>query len=676
MDFYGFSNGVEQANALNMGSALANNAYDRINTGLLGNANIKKVNQDQKVIDADNQSVGTAQTTSDTDLIEQGGGTAIGIGGVAMVGKGIRDAGNQLGKAKRIAEAHLKLATASGDASEISKAQSLLDVTDKGDLKGFVRLSAKYATQQAITKSLGSNIDKAVNLSSEINRGTSFSPAAISSVATPSGREANSIITSRAAEISAAQTPEEVSNVAGGAIEEASTSRTRLKAARLAARAKFLDEGSSISEPSILGTAGRPSTLRQVNVAERIENPDGTQDLRETSGPEAEFSDELFNDPSINRMASSITATPDVAVDVEGEGAAERTIKTVGTSDTISNLGLGTGGDMAIGTETIGQRGIAATFRKGIKTAFGLNKGVLNLSEAGGLEDVNADGETMGRLGGGWAENIANKPAVVAPRVAVETPVVKAPVVKAPVVAEAPVTDVLAKTDTIAQPATKAVIGGAVSSSGPSTAANLLGSSEHAEAIAGGGVDEVGIKAVTALGGISGAIGGAALKTVSAVGQTAKVLGPIANVAFTADQTYEEAKSLFGKSHSLEGVGGWEKGGNVLKEAGDITATIGSALALAGPATLGLSDVAALGVELGGGAMALAGDLMDDYGKKKQDQKAQAAANLKLTTDKKKQAADATASNTAAQIAGSAGNLNLSGRGSIAQVSQSAVRAY
>ena len=65
MDFYGFSNGVEQANALNMGSALANNAYDRMNTGLLGNANIKKVNQDQKVIDADNQDVGTAQTTSD-----------------------------------------------------------------------------------------------------------------------------------------------------------------------------------------------------------------------------------------------------------------------------------------------------------------------------------------------------------------------------------------------------------------------------------------------------------------------------------------------------------------------------------------------------------------------------------------------------------------------------------
>ena len=665
MDFYGFSNGVEQANALNMGSALANNAYDRMNTGLLGNANIKKVNQDQKVIDADNQDVGTAQTTSDTDLIEQGGGTAVGIGGVAMVGKGIRDAGNQLGKAKRIAEAHLKLATASGDASEISKAQSLLDVTDQGDLKGFVKLSAKYATQQAVTKALGSNIDKAVNLASDINRGTSFSPAAISSVATKSGRDASSIITSRAAEISAAQTPDEVSNVAGGAIAEASTSRTRLKAARLAARAKFLDEGSSISEPSILGTAGRPSTLRQVNVAERIENPDGTQDLRETSGPEAEFSDELFNDPSINRMASSITATPNVAVDVEGEGAAARTIKTVGTSDTISNLGLGTGGDMAIGTETIGQRGIAATFRKGIKTAFGLNKGVLNLSEAGGLEDVNSDGETMARLGGGWAENIANKPSVVAP------------VVKTPVLSEAPaVAEAAEQTDTIAQPVTKAVIGGAVSSSGPSTAANLLGSSEHAEAIAGGGVDEVGIKAVTALGGISGAIGGAALKTVSAVGQTAKVLGPIANVAFTADQTYEEAKSIFGKSHSLEGVGGWEKGGNVLKEAGDITATIGSALALAGPATLGLSDVAALGVELGGGAMALAGDLMDDYGKKKQDQKAQAAANLKLTTDKKQQAADATASNTAAQIAGGSVNKNLSGRGSIAQVSQSAVRSY
>ena len=149
MDFYGFSNGVEQANALNFGSALANNSYNSINTGLLGSYDTKKVKKDQVGIDTDITNVNTANNQTLTDEITQGGGTAVGIGGVAAVGKGLRDAGNQLGKAKRIAEQHLKLATASGDSSEISKAQSLVDVTDKGDLKGFVRLTGKFANQRS-----------------------------------------------------------------------------------------------------------------------------------------------------------------------------------------------------------------------------------------------------------------------------------------------------------------------------------------------------------------------------------------------------------------------------------------------------------------------------------------------------------------------------------------------
>ena len=99
-------------------------------------------------------------------------------------------------------------------------------------------------------------------------------------------------------------------------------------------------------------------------------------------------------------------------------------------------------------------------------------------------------------------------------------------------------------------------------------------------------------------------------------------------------------------------------------------------MALAGPVTFGVSDIAALGVELGGGAMALAGDLMDDYGKYEQDKKAQSTTTTQLATDKAKQASDARASNVAVQSASAAGNRNLSGRGSIAQVSQSAVRNY
>ena len=669
MDFYGFSNGVQQANALNMGSALANNAYNSINTGLLNNFDSNNVKKDNVGINKDITDVNSANTQTLTDEIVQGGGTGAGVIGVGTVGKSIRDVGNQLGKAKRIATEHLKLATASGDSSEISKAQSLLDATDKGDLKSFVRLTGKFANQRSVTKALGSNIDRAVTLASDINTGSSFGPAA-ASVSTSAGRTANSQIVARAAEIADKSTPEVASSIAGGTIEAASTSRTRLKAARLAARAKFLDEGSSISEPSILGTAGRPSTLRQVNVAERSENPDGIQDDRDL-GEGGEFSDELFNEPSINRMASSITATPDVAVDVEGEGAAARTIKTVGTSDVISNLGLGTGGDMLTGTETIGQRGIAATLRSGFQRAIGVNKGVLDLASDGGLEDVDENGATLGRLGSGWAQNISRSSTV--------TPAAPAPT-PAPVEVEAaPVPDVAEAPARVAEQASVPAVekvAGAATTTGSSAAANLIGSSEHAEAIAGGGIDEVGIKAISSLGGFSGAVGGAALKTVSTLGKVAKVAGPIASAGFLVDQTYEEGKSLLGGTHSLEGTGGWEKGGNVLKEVGDAAATVGGVLALAGPATLGLSDVAALGVELGGGALALAGDLMDDYGKAKQDKAATAAAGNKLAADKAQAAKDATASNQSVQIANAAGNRNLSGKGSIAQVSQSAVRSY
>lgn len=676
MDFYGFSNGVEQANALNFGSALANNSYNSINTGLLGSYDTKKVKKDQVGIDTDITNVNTANNQTLTDEITQGGGTAVGIGGVAAVGKGLRDAGNQLGKAKRIAEQHLKLATASGDSSEISKAQSLVDVTDKGDLKGFVRLTGKFANQRSVSKALGSNIDRAVSLATDINSGSSYGPAA-ASVSTSAGRTANSQIVARASEIenenrpAPAEEPVEAPTELDNDGLPMTASKLRIRAARLAKRAQFIQDGEGVAQPAVLGTAGRPSTLRQVNVAERVENPDGVIDERDL-GRGGEFADEVFNDPSEQVVSNTVSADVDIARDTSDLVPLSTT--RVGTTGVISNLGLGTGGDMLTGTETIGQRGIAATFRKGIASAFNLNRGVLDLSNVqGGLEDVDENGATLGRLGAGWANGIAERglggrdfSGAPAPRVA-EAP---APVEEAPRVVEAPVAE--APAPRVAE----AVESSVPKSSGTSTAANLIGSSEHADAIAGGGVDEVGIKAVSSLGGFSGAVGGAALKTVSTIGKAAKVLGPIANAGFLIDQSYEEGKSFFGKTHSLEGVGGWEKTGNLLKEGGDIAATIGSGLALAGPVTFGVSDIAALGVELGGGAMALAGDLMDDYGKYEQDKKAQSTTTTQLATDKAKQASDAQASNVAVQSASAAGNRNLSGRGSIAQVSQSAVRNY
>ena len=693
MDFYGFSNGVEQANALNFGSALANNSYNSINTGLLGSYNAKKVKKDQVGIDTDQMNVNMANKQTLTDEITQGGGTVVGIGGVGAVGKGIRDAGNQLGKAKRIAEQHLKLATASGDSSEISKAQSLLDVTDKGDLKGFVRLTGQFANQRSVTKALGTNIDRAVGLATDINAGSSFGPAA-ASVSTSVGRTANSQIVSRAAEIAEQSTPEVASSIAGGNIARATTPATTTtsltsratgggraayeeRAAARAARRAFVQEGGAVEDMAadVFGTAGRPDTRRQTNVAEIEEGNDYTDADDELRGFETQADNVLARGDGVESAAT-------------------------GTSNVVSNLGARTGGNaLRTGTESFGSRGIASTIRRAIG-------GQLDLETEGGLQDVDESGAAVGELGAGWLQNIAgggirdrglgsrqfegiagstqSAPAAAPAAAAPEAP----DVAEAPEAAEA-LAPTLAVEERAVEPAVESVaerasvpaverVAGAATNAGNATAATLLGSSEHAEAIAGGGIDEVGIKAVSSLGGFSGAVGGAALKTVSAIGKIAKVAGPIASAGFLIDQTYEEVKAAnpFGKTHSLEGTGGWEKGGNILKEIGDGAATIGGALALAGPATLGLSDVAALGVELGGGALALAGDLMDDYGKAKQDKAAKASAGNKLIADKAQAAKDATASNQAVQSAVGAGNRNLSGRGSIAQVSSSAIRSY
>ena len=713
MDFYGFSNGVEQANALNFGSALANNSYNSINTGFLGSYDAKKVKKDQVGIETDQTNLNMANKQTLTDEITQGGGTVVGIGGIGAVGKSIRDVGNQLGKATRIAEQHLKLATASGDASEISKAQSLLDVVNKGDLKSFVRLTGKFANQRAVTTALGTNMNRAVRLASDINSGSGFGPAA-SSVSTGAGRTANTQIVARASEIAEEQSaPEEAVSAVVGAPSSAEAialgtpaqqvasvlrsssvdSRNTFgggraayevrQAERAARRANLVEESTGNMVSDIYGTAARPDTRRQVNRAEIEEGADYEDAADELSG---------FGD-----QAETVLA--------RGSGNVGGSVAT-GTSNVISDLGARTGGNaLRRGTETLGQRGIAATFR----SAFGRE---LDLQTPDGLQDVDENEVALGRVGTGWVgggiserglgsrqldgiESSTQAPVREEPvpeEAPVEPPALEeevadapreqvpsAPVEQAPVIeqASAPQAERVAE-QPLSSVVDRAVVSSVPKSTGTSVAANLLGSSEHADAIAGGGVDEVGIKAISSLGGFSGSVGGAALKTVSAIGRGAKLLGPIANAGFLIDQTYEEVKAAnpFGKTHSLEGVGGWEKAGNLLKEAGDFTATVGSGLALAGPVTFGVSDVAALGVELGGGALALAGDLMDDYGKAKEDTKSTSTSTAQLAKDKAQQLADATASNVAIQNAAASGNRNLSGRGAIAQVSQSAVRNY
>ena len=109
-----------------------------------------------------------------------------------------------------------------------------------------------------------------------------------------------------------------------------------------------------------------------------------------------------------------------------------------------------------------------------------------------------------------------------------------------------------------------------------------------------------------------------------------------------------------------------------MQEVGDAAATYGSYLALAGP----VGDVAALGVELGGGAVALVGDLLSDLGTKDKEEKEKTAQQNQLKADQQKQQATLSAENQAVEIAGAGGSSNMAGRGSVAQVSQSAIRAF
>jgi hypothetical protein len=191
----------------------------------------------------------------------------------------------------------------------------------------------------------------------------------------------------------------------------------------------------------------------------------------------------------------------------------------------------------------------------------------------------------------------------------------------------------------------------------------------------GGGIDtralEVGAQQAADYGGVAGAVGKIGLKGVGALGQGMKILGPAANVLFLGDQSYDELSSMW-EGHGLSGDGTVGKVGGVMQEVGDAAATYGSYLALAGP----VGDVAALGVELGGGAVALVGDLLSDLGTKDKEEKEKQEQQQQQQADEAKQKATLSAQNQAVEIAGAAGSANLAGRGSVAQVSRSAIRAF
>ena len=67
---------------------------------------------------------------------------------------------------------------------------------------------------------------------------------------------------------------------------------------------------------------------------------------------------------------------------------------------------------------------------------------------------------------------------------------------------------------------------------------------------------------------------------------------------------------------------------------------------------------------------------MGDWGTAEKEKSARAAHQAALDAANKKAAAAKTSYNTAVETAAAAGNVNLAGQGTIAQVSRSAVRSY
>ena len=108
MDFYGFSNSVQQANQQATANDLANSAYNLYNAGAEASWRQNQYNALQPTIDADKKRGKDDDSRVLTEEVEQGGGTAVGFGGVIALGKGVKDTTNKVSKAIRIGEAQLE----------------------------------------------------------------------------------------------------------------------------------------------------------------------------------------------------------------------------------------------------------------------------------------------------------------------------------------------------------------------------------------------------------------------------------------------------------------------------------------------------------------------------------------------------------------------------------------
>lgn len=703
MDFYGFSSEVGQANAMNSSADLANAAYMAYNAGAESRYRAGKIKEANKLVTDAQNTMGADTTREAKEGAEQGGGTVFGAGGVYKLGKEIVAAGNDQAKAIRIAEAHVKLAKASGDAEEIDKAGELLKSAKLGKLTEFAKNAAAIATGALGKTKSGAAIAK---LGDSIASKGAFAVSSNLLNATKAGRQATDTLAqaAKATAEEATKPTEDIAEAAGGAIEDGKKVATAVLGPTFDMGSNFAANGGELmarlstakSKLAALGDDASPAQRRLAQKAvDRLTTQVGEQGaggateatastLKSTLTTENIQADKSYVDPRDEEFGGG---------GLEGDVADEGTVLTTKlgkTSDVISTLGA-RANQVFLGEERTGKAATTAIKSLAAPTEV-IDKGS---DIAAG---VIAEGGTVAQKVSGFTALAEGNKAVA--KAAKQIGSTFTPPNLEPEPEALPEDEPAREDDDVLSTGDDDYLQQAKDrqaeqetsvepedTSGPTQTleeqATEAGTAEHEAAkLEGGGLDTRGLEAgaealkeAAAAGGYgtkaAALVGRGALTGIKAAGSAMKVANPLINAAFTVDQTYDEFESIK-SGKGLSGDGWQGKTGGVLEEVGDIASTAAPVLAAFGP----LGDVAALGVEIGGGLASLAGDLMGDWGTAEKEKKLRQQHQQALDAANKKAAAAKTAYNTAVETAAAAGNVNLAGQGTIAQVSRSAVRSY
>lgn len=703
MDFYGFSSEVGEANAMNSSSDLANNAYMQYNAGAESAYRAGQIKIANKAVTDAQNTLGTDTTREAKEGAEQGGGTVFGAGGVYKLGKEIVSAGNDQAKAIRIAEAHVKLAKASGDADEIEKAGELLKSAKLGKLSEFAKNAASIATGALGKTKSGAAIAK---LGDSIASKGAFAVSSNLLQATKAGRQATDTLAqaAKATAEKATKPAEDIAEAAGGAIEDGGKVAATAVGSAFDMGSNFAANGGELaaklstakSKLAALADDASPAQRRLLEKGvERATAAMGEQGaggateatastLKSTLTTENIQADQSYSDPRDTEFGGG---------GLEGDAADAGTALKGKTSDVISTLGA-RANQVFIGEERTGKaattaiKGLAAPTQvidKGSDIAAGvIAEGGTVAQKINGFSQLAEGNKAVAsaakQIGSTYTPPNLEPEPERSPYDSEEEParedddvlstgdddyLQQAKDREAEQETDVQPEDTSGTTQTLADQATEA------------------GTAEHEAAkLEGGGLDTRGLdagsealKAAAEAGGYgtktAAFIGRGALTGIKAAGSVMKVANPLINAAFTIDQTKDEFESIK-SGKGLSGDGWQGKLGGVLEEGGDIASTVAPALAAFGP----LGDAAALGVEIGGGLASLAGDLLGDWGTADKEAKQRQQHQAALDAANKKAKAAKTSYNTAVETASAAGNVNLAGQGTIAQVSRSAVRTY